>query len=136
MKGAKGHHHGKHHGKHKARGGGADSREEMWVSGNPDVEKEAEGKESYAKGDEKGEGHGQKGGKPHKKHGGRAKHHKDGGKVLGLMTGGAVRPRLDRPGRKVGGRVGSDRSPLSTAKRTTGSNAHPESDDSYGGTPK
>ena len=131
MKGAKGHHHGKRH--KKASGG----REEMWVSGNPDVEKEAEGKEPYAKGDESGEGHGQKGAKgPHKKHGGRAKHHKDGGKVLGLMTGGPVRPRLDRPGRKVGGRVGSDRSPLSTAHRTSGSNAHPESGDSYGGTPK
>ncbi len=128
MKGAKGHHHGRHK---KASGG----REEMWVSGNPDVEKEAEGKESYAKGDEEGEGHPQKGAKgPHKKRGGRAR--KDGGKVLGLMTGGPVRPRLDRPGRRAGGRVGSDRGPLTTAHRKAGSNAHPESGDSYGGLPK
>lgn len=28
--------------------------------------------------------------------------------------------RLDRPGRKMGGRVGSDSSPLSTAAKTTG----------------
>jgi hypothetical protein len=125
MKGAKGHHHGKRH--KKAAGG----REEMWVSGNPDVKKEAEGKEPYDKGDEKREGH-----EP-KKHGGRAKHHrKDGGKVLGLMTGGNVRPRLDRPGRKRGGGVGSDRSPLSSAHRTSGAESHPKSEDSYGGTPK
>ena|ERR1700681_66346 len=75
----------------------------MVASGNPDVIKEAEGKEDYAKGDEK-------------KHGGKVKHkRKTGGKVIGLMTGGGVKPRLDRPGRKRGGGVGSDRSPLSTA---------------------
>ena len=96
MKGHKGH----HHGKHKAEGG----RAHEIVSGNPDVIKEAEGKESYAEGDER-------------KHGGRAKKHQraKGGKVVGLMTGGGVRPRLDRPGRKMGGRVGADRSPLSSA---------------------
>ena len=47
MKGAKGHHHGK-----RASGG----RTDMWVSGNPDVKKEAEGKESYDKGDERKHG--------------------------------------------------------------------------------
>jgi len=98
MKGHKDHHHGRH-----KKGGG---RLNMVASGNPDVIKEAEGKEDYAKGDEK-------------KHGGRAKHkgkhRSSGGKVLGLMTGGAVRPRLDRPGRKAGGRVGADRAPLSSA---------------------
>ncbi len=36
-------------------------------------------------------------------------------KTVGLMTGGGVRPRLDRPGRKAGGRVGANTSPLSTA---------------------
>ena len=85
---------------HKAGGG----RTGLIASGNPDVIKEAEGKEDYAKGDEK-------------KHGGKVKkhHRKAGGKVIGLMTGGGVKPRLDRPGRKRGGAVGSDRSPLSTA---------------------
>ena len=122
MKGAKGHHHGKRH--KKADGGREDG---MWVSGNPDVHKEAEGEESYS---------GKEGPEPKKK-GGRAKHHrKDGGKVLGLMTGGNVRPRLDRPGRKRGGGVGSDRSPLSSAHRTSGAESHPKSEDSYGGTPK
>jgi hypothetical protein len=48
-----------------------------------------------------------------------AKGKKDGGKVIGLMTGGAVTPRMDRPGRKMGGRVGADRSPLSSAHRST-----------------
>lgn len=86
--------------RHKKESGG---RVGMKASGNPDVFKEAEGEEDYAKGDEK-------------KHGGKVKHkRKDGGKVLGLMTGGGVRPRLDRPGRKSGGRVGADRSPLSSA---------------------
>jgi hypothetical protein len=95
-----------HKGRHKAKGG----RTDMLVSGNPDVIKEAEGKEDYAEGDEK-------------KRGGRAKKRATGGKVpaktIGLMTGGAVRPRGDRPGRKTGGRVGADRAPLSSAHNTT-----------------
>lgn len=97
--------------RHKKAGGG---RTEEWVSGNPDVKKEAEGKEGYAEGDER-------------KHGGRAKkHRKAGGKVVGLMTGGGVRPRLDRPGRKMGGRVGADRSPLSSAHNSTSAESSPK----------
>lgn len=111
-------HKGNHHGKHKAGGG----RTNMVVSGNPDVLKEAKGKEPYDEGDER-------------KHGGRAKKHKraTGGKVtaLGLMTGGAVRPRLDRPGRKMGGRVGADRSPLSSAHK--GGSGAPEMPKENGG---
>ncbi len=102
--------------RHKKAGGG---RTNMVASGNPDVIKEAEGKEDYAKGDEK-------------KRGGRAKHKRAaGGKVgtsLGLMTGGAVRPRLDRPGRKMGGRVGADRAPLSSAHSSGASESLPRSD--------
>lgn len=80
--------------RHRKSGG----RTEMKVSGNPDVFKEAE----------------------EKKHGGKVKkHRKDGGKVLGLMSGGVVRPRLDRPGRKRGGAVGADKSPLSSAHHTS-----------------
>lgn len=126
--------------RHKKGGG----RLNMVASGNPDVIKEAEGKEPYAEGDEK-------------KRGGRAKHHKraSGGKVLGLMTGGSVKHRSDRaafkhgggvhhvkdghdmkhkhgsmthhrPGRKRGGGVGSDLSPLSTANRKGGEESHPK----------
>lgn len=40
---------------------------------------------------------------------------KDGGKV----DGEASRPRLDRPGRKKGGRVGADSAPLSSAARVS-----------------
>ena len=65
------------------------------VSGNPNVFKEA----------------------AERKDGGKVTKRKDGGKVIGLMTGGAVRPRLDRPGRKSGGRVGADKSPLTGAHR-------------------
>lgn len=83
----------------RAKGG----RTGLVASGNPDVLKEAEGKEDYAKGDER-------------KRGGKVKHKRAaGGKVIGLMTGGGVKPRLDRPGRKRGGAVGADRSPLSSA---------------------
>lgn len=126
--------------RHKKADGG---RLKMVASGNPDVIKEAEGKEPYAKGDEK-------------KRGGRAKHKRaDGGKVLGLMTGGSVKHRSDRaafkhgghvghlhdghdmknkhgsmthhrPGRKRGGAVGSDLSPLSTAYRSSGSEKTPK----------
>jgi hypothetical protein len=103
MKGHKEHHH------KKASGG----RTDMWVAGNPDVKKEAEGKEPYDKGDEK-------------KHGGKVKHKRAaGGKVIGKMDGGAVRPRLDRPGRKRGGGVGADTSPLSSAHRTHSSEKEP-----------
>lgn len=62
-----------------------------------------------------------------RKKGGKVKKMKreTGGKVLGLMTGGGVRPRLDRPGRKSGGGVGANRSPLSTAHNTTAAEKTP-----------
>lgn len=90
------------HKHHKAGGG----RTDLVASGNPDVLKEAKGEEGYDKGDER-------------KRGGKVKKHKraTGGKVLGLMTGGGVKARLDRPGRKRGGAVGADRSPLTSAHR-------------------
>lgn len=72
----------------------------------------------------------------HKKSGGKVKKRKVGGKVIGLMTGGPVRPRLDRPGRKSGGGVGANSSPLSTAHRTTGIGGVSNPADTYGGTPK
>lgn len=86
-------------GRKKSSGG----RTNMKVSGNPNVFKEA----------------------AERKKGGRV----PAGKTIGLMTGGAVRPRLDRPGRKSGGRVGSNTAPLSTAhgtvsaEKTPGNNA-------------
>ena len=94
-------------------------RTEMKGSGNPDVFKEAEDKHGTMK------------------RGGKVKR-ATGGKVIGLMTGGAVKPRLDRPGRKRGGGVGADLSPLSTAHKghSGGGGSTPHSADSYGGTPK
>ncbi len=94
--------------RHRKEGG----RTEMWVSGNPDVKKEAEG----SSGNEK----------------------KKGGKVKratgGLVEGRAPAHRLDRPGRKRGGGVGSNRSPLSTAHSgKAGGNESPSSEDTYGG---
>ena len=51
-----------------------------------------------------------------------AKKRKRGGKVVreGYNTGGTVRMRLDRPGRKRGGRALADAAPLSTAHRKFG----------------
>lgn len=71
---------------HKKADGG---RTNMKVSGNPDVFKEAE----------------------ERKHGGKV--HK--GKHVGKIHGAHPAHRMDRPGRKTGGRVGADRSPLSSA---------------------
>ena len=97
----------------KAKGGKA-----MLVSGNPNVV--AEAKENKTGDVDKVK-----------------RKRKTGGKVIGLMTGGGVRPRLDRPGRKSGGGVGANRSPLSTAHNTTSQTAGSSSPtDSYGGTPK
>jgi hypothetical protein len=71
------------------------------------------------------------------KNGGAVKKRKKGGKVIGLMTGGGVRPRLDRPGRKAGGGVGANSSPLSTAHNSSGGAAGSSNPtDTYGGTPK
>lgn len=49
-----------------------------------------------------------------RKHGGRVKD-KDGGKVEGKKS----MMRLDRPGRKSGGRVGAESAPLSAAAKTS-----------------
>jgi hypothetical protein len=81
----------------KAGGGGIGGRKGMWVSGNPDVKKEAEGEEPYDEGDEH-----KKGGRVKKKHGMHAEGHKS-------------KHRMDRPKRARGGKVGSDRNPFSSA---------------------
>ena len=85
----------RHEKKHKASGG----RAHEVVSGNPDVLKEAKGEESYDEGDER-----KKGGKVKKKH--------------GMMPEGKMaKHRMDRPRRKSGGRVGSDKAPFSSAHK-------------------
>jgi hypothetical protein len=100
---------------------GKGGRTKMKVSGNPDVFAEAEDKHGTAK-----------------KTGGRVKRATGGkvGKDIGFMTGGGVRARLDRPGRKMGGRVGADKAPLSSAHTGTagGGGSTPSSKDTYGGT--
>jgi hypothetical protein len=103
----------------KAKGGRA-----QVVSGNKNVIDEAEENKTGDVGRKKG-------GKVKKKE------RQTGGKVIGLMTGGGVRLRLDRPGRKSGGGVGANRSPLSTAHSVSGGasgSSNPQ--DTYHGTPK
>jgi hypothetical protein len=53
-----------------------------------------------------------------KKHGGKVKKHVDGEHHK------AKKHRLDRPGRKRGGRAGADMSPLSTASKITNARDH------------
>jgi len=90
----------------------------MWVSGNPDVEKEADDDKDGAE-----TGH---------KKGGRVKKKKE----VGKMHGKEPKHRLDRPGRKRGGAVGANRSPLSTAhKGESGADGSSSPTDTYGGTP-
>lgn len=107
--GHKQHHHSKQHQHHRAKGG----RVDMKVSGNPDVFKEAEEKE----------GSKNKGGRVHKH-----KHHH--------MHGHHPKHRMDRPGRKKGGRVGADNAPLSSAHHggyTSNPKGSPSPHDTYGG---
>ena len=56
-----------------------------------------------------------------------AEEKKKGGKAMGKMHGPMSRHRLDKPGRKTGGRVGADKSPLSTANRSASPDASPKS---------
>jgi hypothetical protein len=115
-----GKHHGKHHEEEKERKKGG--RVGLVAAGNPDVLKEADE-------DEDGEETGYKrGGKVKKK-----KEHKE--KMR--MDGGSVRARMDRPGRRAGGAVGANTSPLSTAHRVGGGgDGSSKPADTYGGTPK
>lgn len=82
---------------HKGMGGKIDGADV--AAGNEEVLKEAEGKR--------------------RNRGGKAIAHR--------MTGGATKHRLDRPGRKRGGRVGADMAPLSSANAKHGADAEPHS---------
>lgn len=56
-----------------------------------------------------------------KKNGGRTKRKfKDGGSIDGMPG----KKRMDRPGRKSGGRIGADKAPLSTAAKITPASGH------------
>lgn len=73
--------------------------------------------------------------------GGAVKKRKKGGgvgrKLVSFYTGGTVKARADRPGRKAGGGVGANSSPLSTAHNAGGGpSGSSNPTDTYGGTPK
>ena len=59
-----------------------------------------------------------------RKKGGRVKKRADGGKVEGEKP----KHRMDRPKRKAGGRVGSDKSPFSSAHVVSGAQGHDTDD--------
>ncbi len=56
-----------------------------------------------------------------------AEEKKRGGKAMGKVEGKMSKMRLDKPGRKTGGRVGADKSPLSSANRTSSPDKAPMS---------
>ncbi len=58
-----------------------------------------------------------------KKHGGKVKR-ASGGKAEAMGEGGMGKARLDRPGRKRGGRAGADMMPLSTASKVKNAVGH------------
>jgi hypothetical protein len=55
--------------------------------------------------------------------GGKVKRAK-GGRTDAFAAGGAPKMRMDRPGRKRGGGVGADRTPLSSAANTSDASGH------------
>lgn len=98
------------------------------VSGNKNVLGEAEEKKT---GDSDPVGDHKKGGAVKRKKGGGVR------KLVSFYTGGTVKARADRPGRKSGGGVGANSSPLSTAHNTSGGTTGSSNPtDTYGGTPK
>jgi hypothetical protein len=123
-KGHKQHHHGHHAagGRAKrAKGGhvdhhGNEPHEEVYAGEGSNVEHEALVKTS-------GLGHDgrKKGGRVAKKSGGRTK--KAFGGIASVEGGGSKR-RLDRPGRKRGGRAGADKTPLTSASHTKSAEGH------------
>jgi hypothetical protein len=68
------------------------------------------------------------GGNPYVKE--EAEEKKHGGKAVGKMHGKMSKMRLDRPGRKRGGRVGADKSPLSSAHSSASADAAPHENSS------
>lgn len=56
-----------------------------------------------------------------------AEEKKRGGKAMGKVHGHHPKHRLDRPGRKRGGRVGANTAPLSTAHSSTAADTEPKS---------
>ena len=105
------HKHAAHEGKrHRAKGGKAKE-----AGGNPYVEHEAHETED---GEETERKHGGKA-KHHGKHHGKEHEHKKERKHGGKIEGHHPKHRMDKPGRKRGGRVGADTSPLSSANRTS-----------------
>lgn len=102
----------------RAKGGAVGGRDGMWVSGNPDVKKEAEGEEPYAEGDER-------------KRGGKVKKHK--GKHGMHAEGHKAHHRMDRPKRARGGKVsGSNMHPFSSAHSATSKGIEPKVQDDRG----
>jgi len=103
----------KGHKKHRAYGGVVDKDEpakDAYAGGESNVRKEANEKAA--------------GGRVGRKFGGKI----DSGKDLGKIEGKAAKMHLGRPGRKSGGRVGADSSPLSSAAKTSNAPGHDASE--------
>lgn len=120
--------HGKQHSEHHRKRGGrakhhAEGGEIKEAGGNPYVEAEAHEKKRGGKAEHEGK-HRKKGGKAehehehhgrHRRRGGKAEHEHERKRGGHVVEGHHAKHRLDRPGRKRGGGVGADTSPLSSA---------------------
>ena len=103
--------------KHRAKGGAA----EQEYTPNVEVEKEAkERKRGGRAGDEEAE--------DYKESEHEDKPRKRGGKVERGIEGKKPKHKLDRPGRKDGGRVGSDKNPFSSAHSLKDAEGHSTDD--------
>lgn len=116
--------------KHRKKGGPVESGNDKeygggWDMPEPDVEDAYAGGKSNVKKEADGDER-KKGGKVHKKSGGAAK------KEVGKVEGEHKKHRLDRPGRKRGGGVGADVTPLSSANKTDDRRGPSASDDRRG----
>jgi hypothetical protein len=120
-----------HMAKHRKTGGRAEYGDGA-ENDEPDAEDVYEGKDSNvakeAHGEVRKRGGKVKAKKVMRKHGGKAEEKKH----LGKIEGEAAKRRLDRPGRKRGGGVGADVTPLSTANRTDDRRGPSQSDDERG----
>jgi hypothetical protein len=85
-------------------------------AGDPHADRDVKPYNAQGSGVEKEAKEKKKGGRVHKAHGGM------------VVEGNAPKMNLGRPGRKLGGRTGSDKSPLTSAAKTVGPVDHETND--------
>jgi hypothetical protein len=124
------HMHGHEAKKHRKEGGRAEYGDGA-ENEEPDAEDVYEGKDSNVAKEAHGEER-KRGGKVKKKAGGKVEKKEHEKKHVGKVEGEEKKHRLDRPGRKRGGGIGSNVNPLSTSARTEDRRGPGKGDDDRG----